>query len=326
MIRGLAIKERRLMGLRMDNKMTGLRGIVASFLLASTVCLGGIQWVPATIAYADAAVEPGGDDEAENSAQDTAGLEDDLRTKSIEERIKMYAAQQSDDREVDFLSVCCESGELDVDMTITYANEEPTKAYRPDYLYVRLDVDGEEGFKWLSPVVDPENSNTLSYSFFLSAGRRAAFWIFDYPKDRVNETPPSLSIKVTDRQGKQVFGSTAGSFRSDFEAPGDGSFYLSNARVNEDAEDKAGLPNAKIIFSVPPDPETNSDDGGNEDNPPVPESPEDGDENGDNRERRKINWDDKGPISQLGDAVVPISIIAIVLSLISLIIVISKRK
>jgi len=306
------------MSLRTENKMAGLGRLIAPLLLATTVCLGETPCMPTISAYADEVTEI----DTDARAQDTAGLEDSLRARTIEERIKMYTAQQSDTREVDFLSVCCESGDIDVDMTITYTNDEPSKAYRPDYLYVRLDVDGEEGFKWLSPVVDPENGNTLSYSFFLTKGRRAAFWIFDYPKERTNETPPTLSLKATDRNGRQVFGTVVGSFRSDFEDSGDGFFYLSNARVNEDAEDKAGLPNAKIVLSVPPDPEPEStpDDGGDEEMPTAPE--DDGDKGGD----RKINWDDDGKVPQLGDAIVALSVISIVLSIIAICIVNSKKK
>lgn len=308
------------MSLRTKNKTTGVGRLIAPLLLAITVCLGGMPCTLATTAYADETAET----DTDAAAQDTAGLEDNLRAKTIEERIRMYTAQQSDRREVDFLSICCDSGEIDVDMTITYANEEPSKAYSPDYLYVRLDVDGEEGFKWLSPVVDPENGNTLSYSFFLSEGRRAAFWIFDYPQERTNETPPTLSLKATDRKGRQVFGTVVGSFRSDFEDSGDGSFYLSNARVNEDAEDKAGLPNAKIVLSVPPDPEpeqeSTPDESGDEEMPTTPE------DDGDNGDGRKINWDDDGKVPQLGDAVVALSFISITLSIIAICIVNSKKK
>lgn len=285
-------------------------GVIATLLLG--LALVGVSCAPcfASRAYAD---------EATADSADVAGLEESLREEAVASRLKITTNQQSDDREVDFVSVCAESGDLDIEMTITYANAEPTKAHEPNYLYVRLDVDEGEGFKWLSPVVDGDS--TLIYNYHLTGGKRAAFWIFDYPKDRQTETAPTLRLVATDRKGRQVYGTTVGGFRSSLESLGDGSFFLNNARVDQDAEDKAGLPNAKLVLSVLDDDEDQNPPDGTED-----EGGEDGDEGG-----PTINWEkDKrkgtdGDTPQTGDAVVIYTLVVIVLSLVAFI-VLSRRK
>lgn len=306
------------------------RALIA--LIAAALAMASCLSAKARVAYADEAMaaEAVGAS-VDDDAADTARLKEHMRAASEEERkskTQITTNMQTEDREIDFVSICCESGDLDIELTISYANGEPSKAHEDDYLYVRLDVDGEEGFKWLSPVID---GDTLSYSFHMDRGKRAAFWIFDYPLERENDIQPTLSIKATDRKGRQVYGTTVGSFRSTLEDWGDGTFFLSNARVDSDAADKAGLPNAKIVLSVlgdddnqepnpsqdedtPPSSPTDTTSTTSTDNPPSP-NPQDSDATG-----GKINWGDPTKVPQLGDSVVLVSLSIIIASLIAMLI------
>lgn len=288
----------------------GLRGRLLVSLLSVVMATGF------AIGHADAAYA------ADTAAEeDPAGLQAFMRAEAAESRVKITTNQQSDDREVDFVSLCCESGDLDIEMTITYANGEPSKAYMPDYLYVRLDGDGEDGFEWVSPLTDLEGDR-LIYSFSMSRGQRAAFWIFDYPQDKESDTPPTLNIKATDREGRQVYGNAVGLFRSNLEDWGDGTFYLSNARVDADAEDKAGLPNAKIVLAVL------GDDDNQEPNPDAPDTSDTPEDDSDVEipwDRKKVPTDTR-KVPQLGDATSLISLVVIAISLIAIAMVNRKRK
>ena len=145
----------------------------------------------------------------------------------------------------DFVSVCFEEGHgrIAVAMSVAYGQGTVGKVASEQYLYVRADA-GSEGFRWLPPQV---NGDTLSWSFSLEEGQRAAFWLLDD-----GENPPRLDIEAAGSEGGSVSARTVGLFRSPLAKGGEGRFSLPDAGVSEDAEDKAGIPNAKVLLRLEP--------------------------------------------------------------------------